>query len=138
MPFGSSMTSLPTYQAIALSENLQLVSISLSEIATSLRLSQILLPQINQRLRQTETFLAIAGRRHIMERLEHLLLFLKQEVGESIPQATRLKVRFTHQDLADACCTTRVTITRLLGKLQKQGKITFDYKFQMILIDGEW
>jgi PAS domain S-box-containing protein len=138
IPFGSSMTSLPTYQGIALTEKVQLVSISLSEMAASLRLSQILLPQINKRLRQTETFLAISGRRHVHERLENLLLFLKQEFGESIPQGTRLTIRLTHQDIADACCTTRVTITRLLGKLQKQGKIAFDSKFQIILMDGEW
>lgn len=135
MPFGSSMTSLPTYQAIALSEKVQLVSISLSEMATSLRLSQILLPQINQRLRQTEVFLAISGRRHVMERLEHFLLFLKQEMSEPLSQGSLLKVRLTHQDFADACCTTRVTITRLLGKLQKEGKITFDSKTQIILLD---
>ncbi len=136
MPFGSTMTSLPTYQATALSEKVQLVSISLSEMTTSGRLTQILLPQINQRLRQTETFLAISGRRHVKERLEQLLLFLKQEIGEPNSQGTRFKVRLTHQDLADACCTTRVTITRLLGQLQKQGKITFDSKFHIILLDG--
>lgn len=137
MPFGSSMTSLPTYQATALSEKVQLASISLSEMATSPRLTQILLPQIHHRLRQTETFLAISGIRHVKERLQHLLLFLKKEIGEPIAQGTRLKVRLTHQDLADACCTTRVTITRLLGHLQKQGKISFDSKFQIILIGGE-
>lgn len=104
-------------------------------MATSLRLSQILLPQINQRLQQTETFLAISGRRHVRERLEQLLLFLKQEIGEPVSQGTRLKVRLTHQDLANACCTTRVTITRLLSQLQKQGKISLDSKFQIILLN---
>jgi len=132
MAFGSSMTSLPTYQAIALSENVELVSISLKEIAASPPLTQALLPQISQRLRQTELLLAISGKRHVKDRLNHLLLFLKQEFGQTVAQGTRLSVRLTHQDLADACCTTRVTITRLLSNLQKQGKIMFDSKHHII------
>jgi len=132
MAFGSSMTSLPTYQAIALSENVELVSISLKEIAASPPLSQALLPQISKRLRQTELLLAISGKRHVKDRLNHFLLFLKQEFGQTVAQGTRLSVRLTHQDLADACCTTRVTITRLLSNLQQQGKIMFDSKHHIV------
>ncbi|HEY9710344.1 MAG TPA: helix-turn-helix domain-containing protein, partial [Oculatellaceae cyanobacterium] len=135
LPFSSGMTSLNTYQATALSEKVELVSISVSEIAASSRLSQAILPKINQRLRQTEFLLAISGRRQIKERLDYLLLFLKKEIGQKVAQGTRLKVRLTHQDLADACGTTRVTITRLLGKLQKAGKIAFDSKHHIIFRD---
>lgn len=135
MPFGSSMTALSTYQAIVLSETAQVVSISLTEICDSVRLTEVLLPKFNQRLRQTETLLAISGKRQVKERLEYFLLFLKREIGQPSPQGTRLAVRLTHQDIADACCTTRVTITRLIGKLQKQEKISFDAKHQMIFKD---
>jgi CRP-like cAMP-binding protein len=90
MAFGSSMTSLPTYQAIALSENVELVSISLKEIAASPPLSQALLPQISKRLRQTELLLAISGKRHVKDRLNHLLLFLKQEFGQTVAQGINL------------------------------------------------
>lgn len=135
MPFGSSLTELPTYQAIALSQNVELVSISLSEIAASPRLAQALLPQISKRLSQTEFLLAIAGKRQVNERLEHLLLFLKEKYGHKFSQGTRLSIRLTHQEFADACCTTRVTITRLLGKLQKQGKITFDSHNRIVFTD---
>ncbi|WP_370589462.1 replication/maintenance protein RepL [Tychonema sp. LEGE 07203] len=31
---------------------------------------------------------------------------------------------FIHQDIANAICTTRVTVTRMLGKLQQQGLIS--------------
>ncbi len=132
MPFGSSLTDLPTYQAIAISKKVELVSIPLSEIAISPKLAQALLPQISERLRQTEVLLAISGRRKVKERLNHLLRLLEQKFGEKIPQGTRLSIRLTHQDLADACCTTRVTITRLLGKLQQQGKIMFDIHNQIV------
>jgi CRP-like cAMP-binding protein len=99
------------------------------------RLSQSFLPKITQRLRQTEALLAISGKRQVKERLHYFLQFLKQEIGQPMSQGIRLSVRLTHQDLADACCTTRVTITRLVGKLQQQGKIAFDSKHHMILKD---
>jgi PAS domain S-box-containing protein len=135
MPFGSSLTSLTTYQAIALSPNVELVCISLAEIGTSPGLSQALLPQISDRLRQTETLLAISGKRHVKDRLDYFLLFLKKEFGQKVAEGTRLSIRLTHQELADACCTTRVTITRLLSKLQQQGKVTFDCKHHILLTD---
>jgi len=137
MPFGSSLTDLPTYQAIALSNKVELVSVPLSELAAAPNLAQTLLPQISQRLRQTESLLAISGRRHVKDRLNHLLLFLKDKVGQKALEGTRLSIRLTHQDLADACCTTRVTITRLLGTLQKQGKIAFDSQ-NRILFPETW
>jgi PAS domain S-box-containing protein len=137
MPFGSCLTDLPTYQAIALTHNVEVVSISLSEIATCPKLAQALFPQISQRLRQTEYLLAIAGRRNARERLEHLLLFLKEKFGYQSLQGTHLTIRLTHQELADACCTTRVTITRLLGKLQQKGMIAFDSK-NHILFPNVW
>ncbi|NEQ28215.1 MAG: PAS domain S-box protein, partial [Microcoleus sp. SIO2G3] len=133
MPFGSSLTSLPIYQAIAFSDEVQLVSISLTEIAGSPHLTQALLSHISARLRQTELLLAIAGKRQVKERLYYLLQLLKKEIGQSVNQGTRLTVRITHQDLADACCTTRVTITRLLSKFRQEGKIMFDSKQHMII-----
>jgi CRP-like cAMP-binding protein len=51
---------------------------------------------------------------------------------------TRLNVRFTHQDFADACSTTRVTITRLIGKLQKEGEIKVDSKNHLILVEQNY
>lgn len=132
MVFGSSMTKLPIYQATALAD-VELVSINFAEIAVSQMLSHILLPKINQQLQQKESFLVITGRRKIEYCLYHLLQFLKQEIGEPVGEKTRLSVRFTHEDIASACCTTRVTITRLMGKLQQQGLISFDSKKHMII-----
>jgi CRP-like cAMP-binding protein len=135
MPFGSSMTTLSTYQAVVLSKTAQVVSIPITEIANFVRLTQALLPKFNQRLQQTEALLAISGKRQIKERLEYFLQFLKKEIGQTIAQEIYFPVRLTHQDIADACCTTRVTITRLIGKGQKQEKISFDAKHQMIFKD---
>ncbi|MGI8499689.1 MAG: helix-turn-helix domain-containing protein [Hassallia sp.] len=132
MIFGSSLTSLQTYQATALTD-VELVSIDVAEIAESPVLSQALLPKFNQRLRQAESFLAISGRQRVQDRLHYLFLLLKQEIGQPVPEGTRLNVRLTHEELASACCTTRVTITRLMGKLQQEGVISFNSKKHIIL-----
>lgn len=136
-PFGSSLTALQVYQATALSE-VELVCISLTELTISPNLAQTLLPKVNQRLRQTELLLAIAGQRRVKERLERLLMLLKQEIGEPTRHGTRLTVRLTHEELASACCTTRVTITRELNKLQRQGSISLDSDRHLILKDANF
>lgn len=134
MPFGSSLTSLPTYQATALSEKVQLVSISLTEIKESPKLQEMLMPKIIQRLGQTESLMAISGVRQIPVRIYHLLLWLKENFGQLRPQGTRIGVRLTHQELASACGTTRVTVTRELSKLKKQGTIAYDNEYHIILM----
>ncbi len=137
MPFGSDLTSLQTYQATALS-TVELVSFSTTDLVTYPDLAQIFLTQINQRLRQTEALLAISGQRHVKDRLYQLLLLLKQEIGQPVEQGNRLSIRFTHQDFADSCSTTRVTITRLIGKLQEEGKIMLDSQNHIILIEQDF
>ncbi len=132
MWFGSGLTYLQSYQAKALSD-VYLIWYSQAEIEASPTLSQHILPQLSQRLRQTEALLAIAGQRRVEDRLCHLLLLLKQEFGQQTENGTRLSIRLTHQDIASAIGSSRVTITRLLGKLQQEGKIALDAKRHVTL-----
>jgi PAS domain S-box-containing protein len=131
-PFSPSLTALPLYEATALADT-QLWCIPLTDYAVSPALKQRLLPQISQRLKQTELLLAVYGQTQVADRLESLLRLLKQEIGQPVADGTRLLVRLTHQDLATACCTTRVTITRLLCKLQQQKKLSVDSQHHLIL-----
>ncbi|MBW4541222.1 MAG: helix-turn-helix domain-containing protein [Myxacorys chilensis ATA2-1-KO14] len=142
--FGACLTALPVYQAIALSD-VELVVIPVAEIAQSVELTQALLPRIMQRLQRAEQFLMMHGHLRVQERFNQLLRLLKEELGEAVPASddtftgnrpgVRLKVKLTHQDFASACCTTRVTITRLLGQLQQQGKLYFDSYNHLIIRD---
>jgi CRP-like cAMP-binding protein len=111
----------------------ELVSISLSDVNNYPNLCQGLFPKISQRLKQTETMLAISGQKLVKDRLRNLLRLLQQEFGEPVAEGTRLGVRLIHEDLASACCTTRVTVTRLLSTLQQQGEIAFDCKSHIII-----
>lgn len=135
--FGLSFTSLQVYQATALSD-VYLKWFSMVEIESSLRLSQIIVPQLIKRMQQTEMLLTIAGYRRVEERLQRLLLLLKQEIGQKTEDGSRLSVRITHQDIASAIGTTRVTITRLLNKLQQDGYISWDSKRHIILKDDSF
>ncbi|MCH2050522.1 MAG: helix-turn-helix domain-containing protein [Trichodesmium sp. ALOHA_ZT_67] len=58
---------------------------------------------------------------------------LKQEFGQSVPNGTRLNIHLIHQDIAAAIGTTRVTITRLLGKLKQQEWLSTDKNHYLIL-----
>lgn len=106
---------------------------SSSDIEASPHLAQAILPQLAKRVRQTETLLAIAGQRRVEHRLQQLLLLLKEEMGQPVAEGTRLSARLTHQHIANAIGTTRVTITRLLSKMQQQGWITLDRDRHIIL-----
>lgn len=124
-PFGSFLTTLPLQEAMALSE-VKLLSISLSEIFASPQLAQLLFVKTAHRLRRTEVLLAISGEPSAEKRLMQLLRFLREEVGQPVDNGIRLCIRLTHEDLASACCTTRVTVTRLFGKLQQDGFLWVD------------
>ena len=130
--FGQWFSHLKIYQATALSD-VHLTWFSLAEINASPRLTQIILPQVVRRMRQTEALLAIAGQRRVEDRLQYLLLLMKQEIGQPVEEGTRLSVRLTHQNLANAIGTTRVTITRLLSKLRGEGEIIIDRDRHIII-----
>ncbi len=133
--FGTQSSDTLDYQAIALSP-VYLRWLRLDEIEGSMRLSQLLLPQLVKRMRQAELLLIINGRRHTVERLKGLLSLLRHELGESQPNAqTRINYKFTHQQLASAIGTTRVTVSRMMAHFQVKGYITLDRHRHLILDD---
>ena len=103
------------------------------DVAKSPELARILMAQLSQRLIKAEQLLTITGLRKVEERLWELLLFLRQEMGQSVVDGTRLTIRFTHQHLASIICTTRVTVTRLLGNFQARGLISIDSERHIIV-----
>jgi CRP-like cAMP-binding protein len=134
--FGTQGSDTLDYQAIALSP-VYLRWLRLDEIESSMRLSQLLLPELVKRMRQAELLLIINGRRHTVERLKGLLSLLKEEVGESLPNAqTRISYKFTHQQLASAIGTTRVTVSRMMAQFQAKGHMTLDRHRHLILDNG--
>lgn len=132
MPFGLPLTSIRPYQASALS-SVDLMRLTLKEIEDSPKLAQGIFRQMSRRLSQTEAILAMVGYRRVEERLRHLLLLLRQEIGQVTDEGTRLTVRLTHQQIANAIGTTRVTVTRLLNQLRNEGWLLIDRQRHIIV-----
>ncbi|MGB3612571.1 MAG: Crp/Fnr family transcriptional regulator, partial [Elainellaceae cyanobacterium] len=135
MPFGLPFTLIRPYQAIALT-NADLMKLSLAEVEQSPMLSQSIFHHLNRRLRQAEALLATVGYRRVEERLRHLLLLLAQEVGQPQGRSIRLGVRLTHQQLANAVGTTRVTVTRLLRQMREAEWLSLDQQRHIVLSES--
>ena len=136
MPFGLPLTSIDSYHATALSD-VDLMRLSVLEVEESPTLTQSIWRHLNRRLRQTEAMLALVGHRRVKERLYQLLFLLKEEVGQPVEEGTRLSVKLTHQNLANAIGTTRVTVTRLLGEFRAEGWLTYDRHRHIIIRSGD-
>jgi CRP-like cAMP-binding protein len=72
---------------------------------------------------KSEELLKIIHQQSIADRLFHLLLWLAEQVGKPVASGTLLELRLTHQDLADTIGSTRVSVTRLLGQMEREGRI---------------
>jgi CRP-like cAMP-binding protein/PAS domain-containing protein len=131
-PFSIGSMFLPAYQAVAVTD-VKLVRLSFNEVNSSPDLARLLVSQLHQRLQQAEVLLNISGQRRVKDRLYFLLQFLRREIGEPVANGTRLQIRMIHEDIASACCSTRVTVTRILSELQKQEKIEIDSDFHIVL-----
>jgi CRP-like cAMP-binding protein len=133
MPFGLPLSLIRPYQAVALTD-VDLMRLRLSEVEQSPMLAQGIFRHLVRRVQQAEAILATVGYRRVEERLRHFLVLLKQEVGQPIADGeTRIGIRLTHQQLANAIGTTRVTVTRLLSQLQEEGWIKIDQSRHIIL-----
>ena len=120
--FGKWLNRLNAYNATALSD-VYLIWYSLKEIETSNNLAQLMLHQVVQGIRQTENLLAIAAIKKVQDRLNEFLNLLANELGEETEEGIIITVKFTHQNIASAINSTRVTVTKMLGDLQNKGKI---------------
>ena len=125
--FGNCFDTSPQpYRAIALCD-VYVRRYSQTDVARYPLLAKQFLAQYSDRLIKSEQLLSIIAVRRVEERLKQLLLMLKQEVGQHTDSGNvRLQIRFTHQQLAEAICTTRVTVTRIIGDFQNKGLIFLD------------
>jgi CRP-like cAMP-binding protein len=133
MPFGLPLTFVDPYFATALT-NVVLIRFTVAEIEQYFDLNRLILRGLDLRLQQSEAIQSILGSRHIQERLYRFLLLLSKEIGEPVADGIRLTARLTHQHLASTIGTTRVTVTRMLGKLQESGTIKFDSTRHMVVV----
>ena len=87
-----------------------------------------LLQGLSSRILQTETMIETLTHRDMSSRLVSFLLVLCRDFGVPDTQGITIDLRLSHQSIAEAIGSTRVTITRLLGDLRQSGLVQIDRK----------
>ena len=72
---------------------------------------------------QTQQLVYIVRNKRIHRRLWLLLQWLADKFGRAIKQGKLIDFQLTHQELADAINTTRITVTKTLNQFEKDGLI---------------
>jgi CRP-like cAMP-binding protein len=97
----------------------ELEAIMLQHAPLSLAITRL----IGLRRRRIERRLQHLLFRSSRDRLVHLLLELADDYGEPTSEGTRIRLKVSHQDLADVIGTTRESVTLRLGELQREGLV---------------
>jgi CRP/FNR family transcriptional regulator, global nitrogen regulator len=77
----------------------------------------------SERLKQSDEAIESLLSREVSARLVTLLLNLGDRLGETTGSGTVLKVRLTHQDLANMIVSTREAVSKVMSELQRDGLI---------------
>ena len=88
----------------------------------------LLLQGLSSRILQTETMIETLTHRDMSSRLVSFLLVLCRDFGVPGEKGITIDLRLSHQSIAEAIGSTRVTITRLLGDLRNAGLLQIDRK----------
>jgi CRP-like cAMP-binding protein len=131
-PFGEPLTNIDLYEAITLCD-CDLLCLPIDEIESTPHLAVALVKAMASRMRQSEALISLLGLRRIEERVRGFLELLAQDYGQPCEQGLRLNLRLTHQDIASALSTTRVTVTRVLGLLKEEGWLQIDDQRQLVI-----
>ena len=131
-PFGDPLSNVEVYEATTLCES-DLLCLTCDEIAASPHLAMALLQGMGVRYRQSEAMLGLLGLRRIEDRVRGFLELLANDYGQPCDQGLRLNIKLTHQELASALSTTRVTVTRVLGSLKDEGWLQLDGQSRLVI-----
>ncbi|MFN9546051.1 MAG: Crp/Fnr family transcriptional regulator [Cyanobacteriota bacterium] len=130
--FGDALAGPEAYEAKTLCD-CDLLCLSLAELDQHPSLAPALVKAISQRQRQSQALLALMGLRRVEDRLKGFLELLAIDYGVPCSQGLRLTPKLTHQEIASALGTTRVTVTRILGQLKEMGWLCLDAQRSIIL-----
>jgi len=84
-------------------------------------------------VQQLEEFLHIIQQRSLKKRLICFFDWLFNRFGQDTPKGKQLNLHLTHQEIAEAIGTTRVTVTRLIKKLQQEGYLCWSKQNHLLL-----
>ncbi|MGQ4646152.1 helix-turn-helix domain-containing protein [Lyngbya aestuarii] len=82
------------------------------------------LDAIMSNIQQSEEMLNIIRHERMPYRLHQLLIWLGNKFGRDVNSGRLIDLRLTHQGLAEAIGTRRVTVTRILNQFEREGIIS--------------
>jgi CRP-like cAMP-binding protein len=98
------------------------------ESAYGWHINQVMLEHIHQ---MQELLRIRSGQ--IPQRLQQFLEWMADKFGRHTEQGQLIELWLTHQDIADAIGTTRVTVTRLLNQFEQTGLINLSHQKYILL-----
>lgn len=119
------------YHAVAFTP-VELMSLQADQVGAALKehpeLSAIMLRGLSSRILQTEMMIETLAHRDMGSRLVSFLLILCRDFGVPGESGITVDLKLSHQAIAEAIGSTRVTVTRLLGDLREQSMISIHKK----------
>ncbi|NJL82312.1 MAG: global nitrogen regulator NtcA [Chloroflexaceae bacterium] len=119
------------YHAVAFTP-VELLSAPIEHVERALKenpeLSMLMLRGLSSRILQTEMMIETLAHRDMGSRLVSFLLILCRDFGVPTPEGIRIDLKLSHQAIAEAIGSTRVTVTRLLGDLRQEDMISIQKK----------
>ena len=119
------------YHAVAFTP-VELMSLQANQVGAALKehpeLSSIMLRGLSSRILQTEMMIETLAHRDMGSRLVSFLLILCRDFGVPGESGITIDLKLSHQAIAEAIGSTRVTVTRLLGDLREQSMISIHKK----------
>lgn len=119
------------YHAVAFTP-VELLSAPIDLVEKALKdnpeLAWLMLRGLSSRILQTEMMIETLAHRDMASRLVSFLLILCRDFGIPTHEGIRVDLKLSHQAIAEAIGSTRVTVTRLLGDLRDEGMISIHKK----------
>ncbi len=120
------------YHSVAFTQ-VELLSVPIEQVEKALKanpdLAMLMLQGLSSRILQTEMMIETLAHRDMGSRLVSFLLILCRDFGVPNPAGgVTIDLKLSHQAIAEAIGSTRVTITRLLGDLRQDTLITIHKK----------
>jgi CRP/FNR family transcriptional regulator, global nitrogen regulator len=115
------------YHAVAFTP-IELISLPIEQVEKALKedpeLSIMMLRGLSSRILQTEMMIETLAHRDMGSRLVSFLLILCRDFGVPGTEGVTIDLKLSHQAIAEAIGSTRVTVTRLLGDLRQEKMIS--------------
>ncbi|MDY6784708.1 MAG: global nitrogen regulator NtcA [Cyanobacteriota bacterium] len=119
------------YHAVAFTP-VELLSAPIDQVEKALKenpdLAMVMLQGLSSRILQTEMMIETLAHRDMGSRLVSFLLILCRDFGIPVSDGIRIDLKLSHQAIAEAIGSTRVTVTRLLGDLRQENMISIHKK----------